>query len=162
MSAIISECGRYRYVLTRTIGDPKPGCKRCLFVMLNPSTADASEDDPTIRRCMGYAKAWGAAELTVVNLYALRATDPAELWKVDDPVGPQNGFYMFAALSLHHQVVCAWGANAEPDAVLHFERRARLARVPLLCLGINKDGSPKHPLYLRKDLEPVPWTGAAA
>src|SRR5262249_14212908 len=87
-AAVISDCGRYRYSLTRRWGDAAE--PRALFVMLNPSTADAEQDDPTIRRCIGFAKAWGMGSLEVVNLYALRATDPAALLSAPDPIGPKN------------------------------------------------------------------------
>src|SRR5690606_18576726 len=91
-TARFSPCGQYRYLLTRPIPAPfwKPDAGEAVFVMLNPSTADASEDDPTIRRCIGFAKEWGCTGLTVANLYALRSTDPKGLWKHRDPVGPEN------------------------------------------------------------------------
>ena len=84
--AVISDCGKYRYRLTRKWGYGRP----CGFIMLNPSTADALHDDPTIRRCVGFAKAWGCGALIVVNLFAVRATSPREMMRADDPVGPEN------------------------------------------------------------------------
>lgn len=96
--AVISDDGLYRYLLERHWDDTTSSCT---FVMLNPSTADALVDDPTIRRCVGFAKSFGCGSLRVVNLYAYRATKPAELWTVDDPVGPANGSYWFSALTAH-------------------------------------------------------------
>src|SRR3954454_15761859 len=86
-NAVISACGRYRYLLSRQVG---PGLRTATFIMLNPSTADATNDDPTIRRCIGFARQWGCGRLAVLNLFAVRATDPAEMKRADDPVGPEN------------------------------------------------------------------------
>lgn len=107
MSAKISDCGQYRYTLTR--GD----APRLCFVMLNPSTADATLDDPTIRRCLGYAKREGCAGLEVLNLYALRATNPADLWKHHDPVGPDNDRELYWAASRYMRMVAAWGGKCK-------------------------------------------------
>src|SRR5215510_5582686 len=93
--AVLSDCGRYRYMLRRTWDHSKP---RVLFVMLNPSTADAEIDDATIRSCIRLAKGAGYGSFEVVNLYALRATDPAELQRADDPVGPKNNDIIEAAI----------------------------------------------------------------
>lgn len=156
--ARISKCGLYRYVLGRRWS---PHGEPATFVMLNPSTADASLDDPTIRRCIGFAKSWGAGGLHVLNLYALRATDPRELARADDPVGPDCDEYLYrhlrAAVMAGRPVVAAWGAH--PFA----RQRARdvhgmLHAVDWRCLGTTADGSPRHPLYLRRDAELAPWT----
>ena len=90
MTAILSPCGRYRYRLERDLGAIGAMRGSVAFVMLNPSTADATTGDPTIRRCIGYARAWSYAKLIVGNAYAWRSTDPAGLWTADDPVGPEN------------------------------------------------------------------------
>src|SRR5581483_9586135 len=95
----------YRYSLARFFGDG--GVVN--FIMLNPSTADAETDDPTIRRCLGFAKAWGYGTLVVTNLFAYRATDPAELAKAGDPVGPDNDTRLWSEAQLSDLVVCAWG-----------------------------------------------------
>ena len=156
MSAIISDCGKYRYRLTRnllTISDTGP----IVFVMLNPSTADAAEDDPTIRRCMGFATSWSCDELIVVNLYALRATNPAELWKAHDPFGPDNYMHLGSVLSTYKTAVCAWGANARPEAADQFRRLAQFHGAKLYSLGETKSGAPKHPLYLKKDTPLQSW-----
>lgn len=150
--ARLSEDGLYRYALGRRWGDGPP----LRFVMLNPSTADASVDDPTIRRCVGFARAWGYDALTVLNLYALRATDPRELWRAGDPVGPQNDAYLqIAAESGVGTTVVAWGANARPDRVAAF--RELFAEHEVYCLGVTKAGQPKHPLYLPASSRALRW-----
>jgi hypothetical protein len=156
-SAVISECGTYRYLLTRTWDGSLPGVG---FIMLNPSTADASVDDPTIRRCIGFAKAWGYGAITVRNLYALRSTDPKALRSHPHPHGPDNYRYLEAAVS-DDLTVCAWGANADPidsrgliDALLGWGGQPH-------HLGLTKGGFPKHPLYLRADTTPTPFMSAA-
>ncbi|HEY2848317.1 MAG TPA: DUF1643 domain-containing protein [Gemmatimonadaceae bacterium] len=151
--------GKYRYNLTRTWDE---GLPRVCFVMLNPSTADASQDDPTIRRCIGYAQALGAGSLEVVNLYALRATDPRALAKDAAPIGPDNDKYIELAARSATTVVCAWGAHAHARGrgrqVLALLRR--IGAQPM-CLKQTKAGYPSHPLYLPAALRPVPLRGAA-
>lgn len=152
--AVLSESGRYRYALTRTWA---PAAGAVCFVMLNPSTADASEDDPTIRRCIGFARAWGFGRLEVVNLFAWRATDPAALRGVADPVGPENDGHIMRAARGAKLVIAAWGAHG---ALLERgeEVRAMLARRFVVHhLGLTKEGHPRHPLYLRADLQPEAW-----
>lgn len=152
--AVLSGCGRYRYRLTRTWDPERP---RATFIMLNPSTADAADDDPTIRRCMRYARAWGLGGLMVVNLYAFRATEPEDLWRADDPIGPDNDDHLRAVLTATDAgapVVAAWGVNARLDRVAEVMGFAG----PVTALGLTKAGQPRHPLYLRKDAQPVRWT----
>lgn len=155
--AVISEDGRYRYRLWRVVG---PEARRCLFIMLNPSTADALLDDPTIRRCIGFARREGCGRLDVVNLYAFRSTAPSSLRSVDDPIGPDNDQHIRAALAEAELVVCAWGAHGQ---VVHGRRAAvvelirKAGREPL-CLGVTGDHSPSHPLYLRKTAPLLPWS----
>lgn len=127
-------------------------------MMLNPSTADASIDDPTIRRCRGFAKLWGCNGLTVVNLYALRSTDPKQLWASMDSIGHYNDNWLRRLVKEHTDVVCAWGAKAAPDRVGDFCRMVSLLDVRLWCLGTNKDGSPKHPLYVKADTPLIRWS----
>lgn len=154
--AIISPCGQYRYTLTRRIPCVLRWVRPCLFIMLNPSIADASIDDPTIRRCIGFAKLWQCTSLTVVNLFALRSTDPEALAKHADPVGPENDTYL-SRLAFSHRfgvVVCAWGSH--PFA----KERAQAVREAFTgasCLGITKNGSPRHPLYVKADQPLVPY-----
>jgi hypothetical protein len=150
--AMLSPCRTYRYTLDRTWDASLPVA---LFIMLNPSTADASEDDPTIRRCRSFATREGCGGLTVVNLFALRSTDPAALTSHPDPVGPDNDTRI--ALALDRQpavVIAAWGSH--PFA----RSRARQVAAPLArlrCLGTTKGGDPRHPLYVRGDAPLIPW-----
>ena len=154
MKAEISECGTYRYTLKRDINQAIRWVKPCLFIMLNPSTADAVQDDPTIRRCIKFSEREGCTSLTVVNLFALRATDPNELKKHSDPIGPLNDQRIEEMVDNHSLgiVVAAWGAH--PMA----QKRGTDVRTKFglfKCLGITKNGSPKHPLYVRADQELV-------
>lgn len=132
------------------------------FVMLNPSTADADQDDPTIRRCIAFARAWGCGSLRVVNLYAWRATKPAELWTAADPVGPENDEYLEGAarfaVTFRFPLIAAWGANARPDRIDAVRKLPGMERLEVLAL--TRGGHPRHPLYLRGDLMPQPWTPA--
>lgn len=156
MSAVISECGKYRYVLHRSLGSIVRCYKPILFVMLNPSIADATIDDATIRRCMGFAKREHRTHLTVVNLFALRATNPVELRQSPDPYGPLNSSYLHDEVTKHKgsPIVCAWGSNmwAKPAASTFVNT---FSSADLFCLGKTKDGSPRHPLYLPKNAKVV-------
>ena len=130
--------------------------------MLNPSTADATVDDPTIRRCRGFARAWDCNGIVVANLYALRATDPAELWRHPEPVGPLNDFHLQRLALEHETVVCAWGANARRERVAQVRALFTGPHHRLMCLGVTKDGSPRHPLYVRADQPLIEWPAIAA
>jgi hypothetical protein len=168
VKAVLSDCGTYRYALWRDIpqqllseeeipdGPWYQADDTVLFVMLNPSTADASQDDPTIRKCIGFAKGWGFGSLAVANLYAYRATQPHELGRADDPIGPENDDWIVTLANEADCIIAAWGASpyAAPE-------RAREV-VEILdhdtgvhCLGLTKDGHPCHPLML-------PYTTEAA
>lgn len=143
--ATFDATGTYRYSLVRSWESSLP---RICFVMLNPSTADAERDDPTIRRCMGFARAWGYGSLEVVNLYAFRATHPTVLFRATDPIGPENDVYIRETAGQAVQVVVAWGN--------HGARYQRASDVlPLLrsphCLGRTAIGQPCHPLYQRSN-----------
>jgi hypothetical protein len=142
--ATISECGRFRYRLGRRWSDGPT----LLFVMLNPSTADADIDDPTIRRCIGFGRSHVFGAIEVVNLYAWRATDPADLRRHAWPVGPDNDQHIQAAVEASDRVCVAWGASAgespRPGEVLPVIRGA--GRHPF-CLGVTRSGHPSHPLY---------------
>lgn len=161
MSATFSPCGRYRYTLMRPVSAE---LGRLTLVMLNPSTADADHDDPTIRRCLGLARRLAVGELVVVNLYALRSTDPAALLADPDPVGPENDSVLRQVLAGAGFigpgfVVAAWGAHravAEERVQLVLD----LAGDRLMCLGVTKSGAPRHPLYLPADAPLVPWPAA--
>lgn len=153
-SAVFSECGRYRYRLKRSWDSSLP---IAAWVMLNPSTADASVDDNTIMRCMSFAKRWGCGGIDVANLYSLVSTDPGGLSNVDDPVGPETGAHLREIIGSAF-VVAAWGRHADKFRAASFVQLAREAGVEVKCLGKNSDGSPKHPLYLpsQKALEAYP------
>lgn len=151
--AKISDCGRYRYWLSREWG-PGP---MLTFVMLNPSTADDQIDDPTIRRCIGFAKREGADGCDVVNLYGLRSTDPYALTVDADPIGPGNaeavGAALIAAAVSGFPVVCGWGAY-QAIGVAQVAKLVECARdcgVRLVCLGRTVKRAPRHPLYVRAD-----------
>lgn len=157
MSAIISSCGQYRYQLGRAALTPHPVKGPALFLMLNPSTADASIDDPTIRRCRGFAESWGCDGIVVANLYALRTTNPAALWEHADPIGIHNDNYLRLLAKDHEDVVCAWGANARPDRVVAATAVFTGAGRRMWCLGVTKAGAPRHPLYVRGDQPLLEW-----
>lgn len=150
-TAELSTCGTYRYQLTRSAADAGFG-DPLVFCMLNPSTADASVDDPTIRRIVNFATAWCFKYLEVVNLYAYRSPSPAELRLAADPIGTDNDLYLHSAAGRAHTIVCAWGVHAPLDRVEHVVKNIFGAYPkPLYCLGTNRDGSPKHPLYVPGD-----------
>lgn len=137
--------------------------RRVVFLMLNPSTADAFVLDPTIKRCMAFARAWGADVLEVVNLFALRATDPQELYKRawgrrgDDLANIDT---IIATCSCAFRVIVGWGKHGSLDGRDKVVTTKLLAceGVQLHHLGLNKDGSPKHPLYIRGGTDPMLWT----
>lgn len=157
-SAKISDCHQYRYQLTRywVGGSFQP------FVMLNPSTADASNDDPTIRRCMSFARREGVGGIVVANLFAFRATSPADMKAAADPFGPENESALYvvarAAVIGKRPIICAWGAHGDEFgtnllAVEIFQQEG----ATLACLGKTKDGHPRHPLYVKGDAPLVPY-----
>lgn len=169
--AQLSDCGRYRYRLWRQWGDGAS----VLFVGLNPSTADATQDDPTIRRCIGYAKRWGYDGIIMANLYAWRATKPADLHHAQGPVGEfpvvgfggtaenRNDIALTEAAMDAGLIVAAWGADPgpiqwRPAYVLDLLRR----RGAVHALGLTKHGQPRHPLYMRGDAQPSPFDMRAA
>jgi hypothetical protein len=158
--AEFSPCRRYRYILRRQWSAARP----VGFVLLNPSTADETQDDPTIRRCIGYAKAWGAGGLVLGNLFGLRSTDPRALRSHDDPVGPGNDaalLYMVGEID-RAPLICGWGSHGT------FMGRGKevLARLrewgaTPMALTQTASGEPGHPLYLRADAKPVEIADAA-
>lgn len=148
--------GAYRYSLHRRWAHPDRPV--ATFVMLNPSTADALTDDPTIRRCRGFARTWLCGGMAVGNLYAFRATDPRSLWTAEDPVGPRNDEALDRLVTIAVQrggpVVAAWGAHARPDRVQAvLDRFGGVFR----CLGVTGRGAPRHPLYVRGDTALQSW-----
>jgi len=135
--------GPYRYNLWRIWDEQLP---RALFVLLNPSTADATREDPTLRRCLGFARQEGFGSLELVNLFAFRATRPCLLQAVLDPIGAENNQAITTAAQRASIIVLGWGTHgtylARDAAVLQL-----LAFYPLYCMGLTKEGYPKHPLY---------------
>lgn len=159
---VISDDQLYRYVLVRDIEGGSGGV--LVLIMLNPSTADAALNDPTITRAMGFAKRHGFSRLIVLNLFAYRATDPKLLPGLLDPIGVLNNTYLRAAFNFHSSAtfLVAWGANfkdwdLKKEQVTNVCRLAQHYRVPLYCLEKNADGSPKHPLYIRADADLKRW-----
>lgn len=154
-SAQISSCGLYRYFLLRRWAMHG---KTCAFVMLNPSTADARQDDPTIRRCIRFAQREGCSAMLVVNLFGFRATDPRELRNAADPHGPENVEWVRHAVAQARAtgapVIAAWGAN---PMVGNASPHVFSALGDAMCLGMTKAGSPRHPLYVRGDQPLEPW-----
>lgn len=142
--AVLSGCGKYRYSLTRTWNFRK---RHLCWVMLNPSIADATVNDPTVKKCVHFSKAFGFGGLRIVNLYALRSTDPKKLWEEDDPVGPENDRHIEQECS-GSRVIVAWGANAKRDRVSKVVRLLWECSGSVDCLGVTKSGMPRHPLYL--------------
>ena len=124
------------------------------FVCLNPSTADEEQDDPTVRRCIRYAKEWDYGGLAVLNLFAFRATDPETMKQAGNPIGPVNDIYISIWSVKAGITVCAWGVHGD------FLDRAREV-LPLLYqphyLALTAGGLPRHPLYLKADLKPIPF-----
>lgn len=155
--AVLSDDCAYRYRLWRIWSPSRP---QALWVLLNPSTADAYADDPTIRRCEGFTRAWGLGGFEVVNLYAYRATDPSELARATDPIGPENDrtITVRARRPDVSHVVCAWGASAPPgDRATEVIALLRIRPIALWCLGTTKDGHPRHPLYIAATVPLVPF-----
>lgn len=158
-SATISECGRYRYALERRIiGVDGPNL---CWLMLNPSTADATQDDPTIRKVMGFTRRNGYGVALVVNLFALRETDPRKVRaQLADAEGPLNCAAIMQAAAISDAVVCAWGAQpwarSQAARVLYWlDEHPREEPIRLLCLGTTKAGDPMHPLMPSYDGHPL-------
>lgn len=145
--AVISDCGKYRYLLRRTWDHDRI---RALFVMLNPSTADAEVDDATIRSCIRLCRDWGFGSFEVVNLFGWRSTDPKGLDAVADPVGPRNDDIAVNAIERCDIGICAWGAFPVDEGRTSEMKNLIASRRPTaFCLGTTKHGSPKHPLYIK-------------
>ena len=162
--ASLSPCRHYRYFLWRSWLDMYCEKGTVLFIMLNPSTADAERDDPTIRRCIGFAKTWGYSRLEVVNLHPLRTSDPKDLnryreeWQT--PEDNTNERIIQERMAEADLVVAAWGALKWSWLDGRGERVECMAEeelVDLHVLGLTKHGYPRHPLYVSKDITPVRW-----
>lgn len=149
--AYFSECGLYRYALWRRWWDDCCLTDMACFIGLNPSTADATQDDPTIRRCISFAKQWKRGGIVMLNLFAYRATDPKAMKQVTDPVGPLND-EAIRRTTRCYPLVCCWGAHGghhnRSNVVLSI-----IGRKFVKHLGMTKAGQPKHPLYLPSDTQ---------
>ena len=162
-----SPCRRYRYVLIRELGDPmvnveKPLGSFLLVIGLNPSTADETQNDPTITRCIGFAQRWGFRKLVMMNIFAFRATDPSVMKRAKDPLGAVNDLRLLEIAKHCHArggiVLAAWGVHgAHGDRGSVVKAMMAQAGVPLYCLGTTSAGHPKHPLYLARDTQPIPF-----
>lgn len=156
-AAVISDCGRYRYLLVRQWENTGP---TAVFVLLNPSTADGTSDDHTSRHCIRYARSWGCGALHIVNLYAWRATKPIELRTVEDPVGPENDVFLYAAAATAEDsggpLVGGWGSHARPDRISAALALPHMHR--LSALAVTRLGQPHHPLRLSQARTPAKWT----
>lgn len=145
--AEFSPCRTWRYQLRRLWGDGA----LCLFVGLNPSTADEEKDDPTVRRCIRFAQEWGYGGLIMSNIFAYRATDPKVLLLAADPVGPDTDGWLTRQRYMAGLVICAWGVHG---TFLDRGKEAVEFLRPAHCLGRTKDGHPRHPLYLSSETRP--------
>ena len=153
-SAVFSRCRRYRYALWRNwSGGPNRASNYVMFVALNPSTADETQDDPTIRRCIAFARSWGYASVCVTNLFALRATHPRDLLADAAPVGPRNDHHIRNIARNAQLIVAAWGMHGA-----HLGRAAKAKKLlpKLHYLRLTKAGEPGHPLYLPSGLVALP------
>ena len=158
-TAVYSDCERYRYLLTRTW---EPAGKRALFVMLNPSTATERQNDPTVERCERRARALGFGAFRVCNIFAWRETDPRQMRRAIDPVGPENDAAIAESCVWADTVVCAWGTHgAHLNRGPAVELLMRATGRPLHHLGLTFAGHPKHPLYIGYAQSPIPWDAAA-
>lgn len=151
----------YRYTLWREWEGMFPATRPgyVCFIGLNPSTADETINDPTIRRCIGFAQQWGYGALCMANLFAFRATDPREMMGAADPVGPDNNQWLLNCTVEADMIIAVWGVNGA------YQNRDRQVKVLLKggrihCLGLTQDGFPRHPLYMPSSAKPtIYWSG---
>lgn len=154
-----SACGLFRYDLVRLWDDTRP---TFLIIMLNPSTADADKTDPTTTKCLHYANIQNCGRYVAVNLFGFRSPKPSVMKKATDPVGPDNDHWIESHLLIVKKyggvVIVAWGNDGK-----HMNRDAAMMdmldrmEIKPLCFGVNQNGTPKHPTYLAKNLELVPY-----
>jgi hypothetical protein len=165
IGTIFSPCRKYRYTLWRKWWDDqlflnKDKSPRFVqFICLNPSTADETVNDPTVRRCINYAQAWGYDAMCMTNLFAFRATDPKDMLRESEPIGEENNLWLQRVAEQAGLIVAAWGNKG-----LSFGRARNVThylKLPKLhCLKITNAGQPEHPLYLKKTLTPIPYDPA--
>lgn len=154
--AVFSDCETYRYSLTR-VWDP--AARKVMFVMLNPSTANEIRNDPTVERCERRARVLGYGGFRVTNIFAFRATDPRDMRRAANPVGPANDTMILEGARWADDIIAAWGVHGA-----HLDRGPSVARMlhacgsPLFHLGQTKAAHPRHPLYLAYTEQPVAWT----
>ncbi len=154
MNAVISDDGKYRYYLSRTWGSDG---KVVAFIGLNPSKADAKQNDPTVLKCIRFARSWGATKLLMVNLFAYRSSSPRDLWQEENPVGADNDAWILKAIDAADIAVAAWGNNGT-----YLGRASEVAKRfhgQLRALHVTKQGMPGHPLYVPADTKLVGFTG---
>jgi len=158
--ALLDDSGKYRFSLWRE-WDPRKHEGTCVFIMLNPSTADAEIDDPTIRKCIGFAQRWGFSRMEVVNLFAYRTPNPKVLLALPQdltPIGRENKIRVLDTVADENvgMIICSWGNDGkfmhQDKAMLEW-----LDDMKLHCLGTNKNGTPKHPLYVSYEVAPMPF-----
>lgn len=159
--ALFSNDEKYRYILERVWNGAE---KRILFIMLNPSTADAKKNDPTVKRCCDFAKMWGYGTIVVANLFAYRSTHPESLVTIDNPIGPENMEHIRKAMDSADTIVAAWGNNVLPNFHMHtvyaVNDYAKKIGKDIMCLGITDSGQPSHPLYIKADTRLKIWRKA--
>ncbi len=156
--AVFSACGTWRYELTRQWAQAGP---RVAWVMLNPSTADERRNDPTIERCQRRSVAMGYGAMRIVNLFAFRATRPADLWRAPEPCGPDNAAALADAADWADAIICGWGAHGVGRSG-PAEGLLRASGKALYHLGLTQGGAPRHPLYVAYAREPVRWNAGIA
>jgi hypothetical protein len=154
--AVYSDCETYRYSLTRVW---EPEGQRLTYVMLNPSRATEVDNDPTVERCERRARTLGYGGFCVVNIFALRETDPKRMRRAPDPVGPDNDAIVIQAVGWADHVIAAWGTHgAHKGRGPEVAESLRKLDTPLFHLGLSKDGHPKHPLYIAYTQQPILWS----
>jgi hypothetical protein len=161
--AIFSPDRKLRYVVTRKLGESS---RVLAAIGLNPSKADAFRNDPTVKRCINFAAAWGCGLYVMLNASAFRATEPSDMAAAArdgiDVVGPHNATFIaavFELLGADDVALAAWGVNAEFARVQRIAGLAYGAGIQLACLGMTKSGAPRHPLYVHGSTMPQPWSG---
>lgn len=153
--AVYSDCQQYRYALTRVWEDTG---RKALFIMLNPSTATETQNDPTVERCERRARALGFGAFRVTNIFGYRATDPRVMRAQVDPVGQDNDHAIAEGVSWADQMICAWGSHgAHQGRGIAVHHLLRATGLPLFHLGLTQSGHPKHPLYIGYSVQPVLW-----
>lgn len=157
--AVFSIDERYRYLLYRrwNLLFAAESPRMAAFIGLNPSVADASRNDPTITRCINFAKSWGYDGMYMLNGRAFIATKPADMKRADDPIGPHNADYLTRYTDLAKITVCCWGANIKGVSKEFMRELWGNIAGPTHCLGLSQAGHPLHPLMLKATTEPQPY-----